>query len=136
MAKKLTLTESQLTGVIKKILEQELGDDEVLAQLVGGDPTLEDDEMVDSDLEALEDEIEQILSPEEIMGLMEEQIMQLQDRVQYVEELNADVLEFTSFLMEDLEKSEDLNLKKSKQKLRALETRAGREIFWLKSRRL
>ena len=27
-------------------------------------------------------------------------------------------------------------LKKSKQKLRALETRAGREIFWLKSRRL
>ena len=37
-------------------------------------------------------------------------------------------------LMEDLEKSEDLNLKKSKQKLRALETRAGREIFWLKSK--
>ena len=51
MAKKLTLTESQLTGVIKKILEQELGDDEVLAQLVDGDPTLEDDEMMDSDLE-------------------------------------------------------------------------------------
>ena len=136
MAKKLTLTESQLTGVIKKILEQELGDDEVLAQLVDGDPTLEDDEMMDSDLEALEDEIEQILSPEEIMGLMEEQIMQLQDRAQYLEELNADVLEFTSFLMEDLEKSPELNLKKSKQKLRALETRAGREIFWLKSRRL
>tara|TARA_R100001443_G_scaffold58140_1_gene68693 strand:+ start:4679 stop:5089 length:411 start_codon:yes stop_codon:yes gene_type:complete len=136
MAKKLTLTEAQLTGLIKKIVEQELGDDEVLATLRGDDPTLEDDEMVDADLEALEDEIEQILSPEEIMGLMEEQIMQLQDRVQYVEELNADVLEFTSFLMEDLEKSEDLNLKRSKQKLRALETRAGREIFWLKSRRL
>ena len=134
MAKKLTLTEAQLTGLIKKIVEQELGDDEVLATLRGDDPTLEDDEMVDADLEALEDEIEQILSPEEIMGLMEEQIMQLQDRVQYVEELNADVLEFTSFLMEDLEKSEDL--KRSKQKLRALETRAGREIFWLKSRRL
>ena len=136
MAKKLTLTEAQLTGLIKKIVEQELGDDEVLATLRGDDPTLEDDEMMGSDLEALEDEIEQILSPEEIMGLMEEQIMQLQDRVQYVEELNADVLEFTSFLMEDLEKSEDLNLKRSKQKLRALETRAGREIFWLKSRRL
>ena len=137
MAKKLTLTESQLTGIIKKILEQELGDDEVLAQLdLDGNPTLEDEEMVDADLEALEDEIEQILSPEEIMGLMEEQIIQLQDRAQYLEELNADVLEFTSFLMEDLEKSEDLNLKRSKQKLRALETRAGREIFWLKSRRL
>jgi hypothetical protein len=137
MAKKLTLTESQLTGIIKKILEQELGDDEVLAQLdLDGNPTLEDEEMVDADLEALEDEIEQILSPEEIMGLMEEQIIQLQDRAQYLEELNADVLEFTSFLMEDLEKSPELNLKKSKQKLRALETRAGREIFWLKSRRL
>ena len=83
-----------------------------------------------------EEEMEQILTADEIMGLMEEQIMQIQDRLQYVEELNADVLEFTSFLMEDLEKSEDLNLKKSKQKLRALETRAGREIFWLKSRRL
>jgi hypothetical protein len=136
MAKKLTLTEAQLTGLIKKIVEQELGDDEVLATLRGDDPTLEDDEMMGSDLEALEDEIEQILSPEEIMGLMEEQIMQLQDRAQYLEELNADVLEFTSFLMEDLEKSPELNLKKSKQKLRALETRAGREIFWLKSRRL
>ena len=32
--------------------------------------------------------------------------------------------------------SPDLQLSKSKQKLRALETRAGREIFWLKSRRL
>jgi len=136
MAKKLTLTEAQLTGLIKKIVEQELGDDEVLATLRGDDPTLEDDEMMGSDLEALEDEIEQILSPEEIMGLMEEQIMQLQDRAQDLEELNADVLEFTSFLMEDLEKSPELNLKKSKQKLRALETRAGREIFWLKSRRL
>ena len=136
MAKKLTLTEAQLTGLIKKIVEQELGDDEVLATLRGDEPTLEDDEMMDSDLEALEDEIEQILSPEEIMGLMEEQIIQLQDRAQYLEELNADVLEFASFLMEDLEKSPDLNLKKSKQKLRALETRAGREIFWLKSRRL
>ena len=136
MAKKLTLTEAQLTGLIKKIVEQELGDDEVLATLRGDEPTLEDDEMMDSDLEALEDEIEQILSPEEIMGLMEEQIIQLQDRAQYLEELNADVLEFTSFLMEHLEKSPDLNLKKSKQKLRALETRAGREIFWLKSRRL
>mgnify|MGYP003150878009 FL=1 len=136
MAKKLTLTEEQLTGLIKKIIEQELGDDEVLATLRDDEPTFEDDEMMDSDLEALEDEIEQILSPEEIMGLMEEQIIQLQDRVQYMEELNADVLEFTSFLMEDLEKNEDLELRKSKQKLRALETRAGREIFWLKSRRL
>ena len=38
--------------------------------------------------------------------------------------------------MSDLEKTEGIDLKKSKQKLRALETRAGREIFWLKSRRL
>ena len=77
-----------------------------------------------------------VLSPEEIVGLMEEQITQLQSRVQYVEELNADMLEFVSFLMADLEKNENSELRKSKQKLRALETRAGREIFWLKSRRL
>ncbi len=135
MAKKLTLTEEQLTGLIQKIVEQELGDDEVLA-------TLDDEAILNGELddfegeEEEEEEMEQILTAEEIMGLMEEQIIQIQDRLQYVEELNADVLEFTSFLMEDLEKSEDLNLKKSKQKLRALETRAGREIFWLKSRRL
>ena len=84
----------------------------------------------------IEDELEQILSPEEILGLMEEQIIQLQDRVQYMEELNADILEFHSFLMSDLEKAEGIELRKSRQKLRALETRAGREIFWLKSRRL
>jgi len=135
MAKKLTLTEEQLTGLIQKIVEQELGDDEVLA-------TLDDEAILNGELddfegeEEEEEEMEQILTADEIMGLMEEQIIQIQDRLQYVEELNADVLEFTSFLMDDLEKSEDLNLKKSKQKLRALETRAGREIFWLKSRRL
>ena len=38
--------------------------------------------------------------------------------------------------MKDLENIEGAELRKSKQKLRALETRAGREIFWLKSRRL
>ena len=97
-----------------------------------GDEDLEDE----NTLSDLEDEIEQILSPEEIVGLMEEQITQLQSRVQYVEELNADMLEFVSFLMADLEKNENSELRKSKQKLRALETRAGREIFWLKSRRL
>ena len=136
MAKKLTLTEEQLTGLIQKIVEQELGDDEVLA-------TLDDETILNGELDGFEgeeeeeeEETEKILTADEIMGLMEEQIMQIQDRLQYVEELNADVLEFTSFLMEDLEKSEELNLKKSKQKLRALETRAGREIFWLKSRRL
>jgi len=134
MAKKLTLTEEQLTGLIKKIVEQQLGDDEVLA-------TLDDENILNYELGGLEDEeeeeeLEQILTTDEIMALMEEQVTQIQDRLQYMEELNADVLEFTSFLMDDLEKSDELNLKKSKQKLRALETRAGREIFWLKSRRL
>lgn len=131
MAKKLTLTEEQLTGLIKKIVEQQLGDDEVLA-------TLDDETILNYELGGLEDEeeLERILTTDEIMALMEEQVTQIQDRLQYMEELNADVLEFTSFLMDDLEKSDELNLKKSKQKLRALETRAGREIFWLKSRRL
>jgi hypothetical protein len=131
MAKKLTLTEEQLTGLIKKIVEQQLGDDEVLA-------TLDDETILNYELGGLEDEeeLERILTTDEIMALMEEQVTQIQDRLQYMEELNADVLEFTSFLMDDLEKFDELNLKKSKQKLRALETRAGREIFWLKSRRL
>jgi len=127
MAKKLTLTEEQLTGLIHKIVEQELGDDEILA-------TLEDNEMMLDN--SMEDEMERVLSPEEIMALMEEQITQLQDRVQYSEELLADILEFNEYLMTDLNKAEELDLRKSKQKLRALETRAGREIFWLKSRRL
>jgi len=133
MAKKITLTEEGLTNIIKNILEQEL-DGETLINI----EDVEDTDTLDiaTDLRGIEDELEQILSPEEILGLMDEQIGQLQDRVQYMEELNADVLEFTSFLMHDLERSPDLDLRKSKQKLRALETRAGREIFWLKSRRL
>ena len=36
----------------------------------------------------------------------------------------------------ELSESPDLKLNKSTQKLRALQTRAGREVFWLKSRRL
>ena len=127
MSKKLILTEEKLTSIIKKIVEQELADDEVLAAL--------DDNVGLED--GSEEEIEKILTPEEIVGLLTEQITQLQDRVQYVEELNADILEFIEYQMQDLERSEiGKELKKSKQKLRALETRAGREIFWLKSRRL
>ena len=128
MAKKIKLTEDELTNLIKGIVEQEL-EDEVLLDL--------DDENLDLDIESEEEELE-ILSPEEIIGLMEEQILQLQDRVQYSEELLADMLEFTSTLMQDLESTSEsaMAFRKSKQKLRALEGRAGREIFWLKSRRL
>ena len=113
MAKKIKLTESELIKLIEHEMENQTYDVDSY--------DIEDDEM---------------LGPEEIIGLNQEQINQLQDRVDYSEELLADVLEFTSSLMGDLSKSEDLNLRRSKQKLRALETRAGREIFWLKSRRL
>jgi len=128
MAKKIKLKEEDLTNLIKSIVEQEL-EDEVILDL--------EDENLDLDIESEEEELE-ILSPEEIMGLMEEQIIQLQDRVQYSEELLADMLEFTSSLMQDLENTSEsaMAFRKSKQKLRALEGRAGREIFWLKSRRL
>ena len=126
------LTEKGLTNIIKNILEQEL-EDETLLDIEDIPETGEDDEDLLQDLEA---EVEQILSPEEILGLMDEQIHQLQDRVQYMEELNADVLEFISYLMSDLSNSPEIDLKKSKAKLRNLETRSGREIFWLKSRRL
>jgi len=128
MKKKIKLKEEDLTTLIKSIVEQEL-EDEVILDL--------DDENLNLGIESEEDEIE-ILTPEEIMGLMEEQIVQLQDRVQYSEELLADMLEFTSTLMQDLEGTSESTMafRKSKQKLRSLEGRAGREIFWLKSRRL
>ena len=47
MAKKLTLTEEQLTGLIQKIVEQELGDDEVLA-------TLDDEDILNGELDDFE----------------------------------------------------------------------------------
>ena len=137
--KKIKISEEQLTGVLKNILEQETGEDEVIRVLDRAN--MINDEGVDfydaeDDISGLEDELEKLLSPEEIMDLQQDQIEQLQDRVQYTEELLADVLEYTEYLNTDLEKSTDLELRKSKQKLRALQTRAGREIFWLKSRRL
>ena len=136
MSKKITLSEEQLTKVIKNILEQDLNGDETLFNIDDIDLDTESTEEDENKLSDLEDEIEQILSPEEIMALMEEQIVQLQDRTQYMEELNADMLEFVEYLMGEKEKNESLELRKSRQKLRALEGRAGREIFWLKSRRL
>ena len=105
MAKKIKLTEETLNRLIKNILEQELDDDEIL---VSDGNT---DEPSEVDLSDIEDELEQILSPEEI-------------------------LEYIDYLNKDLSNSAGVELRKSGQKLRALETRAGREIFWLKSRRL
>ena len=129
MAKKIRISEQQLVKVIKKMIGEQIEDDEVIVGV--------DDEELEFEDEEEEEELEQILSPDEIVGLMEDQILQLQDRVQYLEELQADVLEFTEYLMNDLEKTDVAPaLRKSKQKLRALQGRAGREIFWLKSRRL
>ena len=129
MTKKISISEEQLTNVIKNIINEQINDDEVIVGI--------DDEDFDIEDEEEEEEVEQILSPDEIVGLMEDQIIQLQDRVQYLEELQADVLEFVEYLMNDLEKTDVASsLRKSKQKLRALQGRAGREIFWLKSRRL
>ena len=130
MVKKINISEEQLTNVIKNIIKEQVNDDEVIVGIDGEDFNVDDEEEE-------EEEVEQILTPEEIVGLMEEQIIQLQDRTQYLEELQADVLEFVEYLMGDLEKTEvGTSLRKSKQKLRALQGRAGREIFWLKSRRL
>lgn len=130
MKKTITLSEENLVSLIEKLVEQEMGDEFIV-----------DNEMDVVDVDGREDiedtfDAQEILTPEQIIGLMEEQIVQLQDRTQYSEELLADVLEFQEYLMDDLEMSKELNMRKSKQKLRALQTRAGREIFWLKSRRL
>tara|TARA_R110000744_G_scaffold84908_1_gene166144 strand:+ start:227 stop:682 length:456 start_codon:yes stop_codon:yes gene_type:complete len=135
--KKIKINEAQLVKVLKRLTEDSIGDDEVVRVL--DTANMLPDEKYDSteeDIEGIEQRLSDILSPEEIVALQQEQINQLQDRVQYVEELEADILEFTAYLMRDLEAYPEIMLKKSKQKLRALETRAGREIFWLKSRRL
>ena len=132
MAKKINITESKLIKLIEHEMRNQMRDVDI--DNIDID---DEDEGYDDDYESsYEVEDEEILSPDEIIGLMEDQIVQLQSRVDYSEELLADVLEFTSDLMEDLSKSDELNLRRSRQKLRALETRSGREIFWLKSRRL
>ena len=133
--KKIKLSEEQLTKLVKQVLEQNVEDKEVMMAL--GDVDMLPDGDIEDELEfETEPEEERILTPKEIVALLSEQIEQLQDRVAYVEELNADVLEFITYQMKDIEGIEGADLKKSKQKLRALETRSGREIFWLKSRRL
>ena len=131
MSKKLKISEEELIRLIEQAVQDRLDiPTELLPDML---PLDGQDEMEDE----MEDErFEEILSPEEIVGLMEEQIVQLQDRAQYTEELLADVLEFTETLVGELSESPDLKLNKSTQKLRALQTRAGREVFWLKSRRL
>ena len=139
MAKKIKLSESDLIELIensvqKKIKEQE-EEDMVLDDLeIIDEPILS----LDMDDEEEEDELEGILSQEEIAELTADQIEQLQDRVQYVEELNADILEFMETLMYELaDTPEELRkLRSSRRILNQLQTRAGREIFWLKSRRL
>ena len=131
MSKKLKISEQELIRLIEQAVQDRMDiPTELMPDML---PLDGEDEMEDE----MEDErFQEILSPEEIVGLMEEQIVQLQDRAQYTEELLADVLEFTEVLVGELSESPDLKLNKSSQKLRALQTRAGREIFWLKSRRL
>tara|TARA_Y100001973_G_scaffold92834_1_gene143068 strand:- start:772 stop:1212 length:441 start_codon:yes stop_codon:yes gene_type:complete len=146
MSRKIRLTEDELVNMIQKIVEDETGieSDEVLKALDDADMLRDGSEdNSSSDIEDLqkglsgaEEELGRLMSPEEIMSLQADQIDQLQDRVQYMEELNADVLEFIQYLMNDLRKTEGIDLIKSSQKLRVLETRSGRDMFWLKSRRL
>lgn len=150
MSKKIKLTEEELVNMIQKIVEGQNGIEsaEVLKALDGaemlrhtptngdGEGTLQDIEDLKMGLSGAEEELGAVMSPEEIVGLQSEQIDQLQDSVKYMEELNADVLEFVQYLMNDLRKTEGIDLRKSSQKLRVLETRSGRDMFWLKSRRL
>ena len=124
MAKAINITEKQLRRLVEDSIDDTYMVDDVEDEM---DVDIEDEEEFD---------IDSILSPEEITGLLNDQIVQLQDRTEYLEQLQADMMEFTEALMGDLNKHTDLNLRRSTQKLRALETRAGREIFWLKSRRL
>ena len=146
MSKKIKLTEDELIKMIQTIVEDETGiesgevlraldDAEMLRHGIEGE-TSSDIEDLQKGLTGAEEELGGLMSPEEIMDLQVDQIEQLQGRVTYMEELNADVLEFVQYLMNDLRKTEGIDLLKSSQKLRVLETRSGRDMFWLKSRRL
>jgi hypothetical protein len=140
MNKKIKISESDLISLIEKSVKTKLSEQEE-------DMIIDDLEVMDEPLMGFEDEMEDemededltgILSPEEIMDLTAEQIEQLQERVQYMEELNADILEFMETLMSELGDGPDemRKLRNSRRILNQLQTRAGREIFWLKSRRL
>ena len=134
MKKKVKISESDLIDIIEKSVQTKLKEQEE-------DMVIDDLEVIDEPMVQQfgdEEDFDDILSPEEIMDLTVDQIEQLQDRVQYVEELNADILEFMETLMSELSDSpEELRkLRNSRRILNQLQTRAGREIFWLKSRRL
>ena len=134
MKKKVKISESDLIDIIEKSVQTKLKEQEE-------DMVIDDLEVIDEPMAQQfgdEEDFDDILSPEEIMDLTVDQIEQLQDRVQYVEELNADILEFMETLMSELSDSpEELRkLRNSRRILNQLQTRAGREIFWLKSRRL
>ena len=146
MSKKIKLTENALINMIRDIVEDESGiesgevlraldDAEMLRHGIEGERS-SDIEDLKKGLSGAEEELGGLMSPEEIVALQANQINQLQDRFQYMEELNADILEFVNYLMSDLKKTEGIDLRKSSQKLRVLETRSGRDMFWLKSRRL
>ena len=130
MAKKVKLSEEQLTNVIKNILEQDLAADE---RLVDIETFSDEEDMEDNgeerDLSDIEDELEQILSPEEILGLMEEQIIQLQDRVQYMEELNelCDLFEEVDWY--DYDEYEEGNHLQIQRKINPLELKEGLTIL-------
>ena len=134
MKKKVQISESDLIDIIEKSVQTKLKEQE--EDMVIDDLEVIDEPMLQFDDE--EEELEGLLSPEEIAELTSDQIEQLQDRVQYVEELNADILEFMETLMSELADTpeEARKLRSSRRILNQLQTRAGREIFWLKSRRL
>ena len=134
MKKKVKISESDLIDIIEKSVQTKLKEQEE-------DMVIDDLEVIDEPMMQQfgdEEDFDAILSPEEIADLTADQIEQLQDRVQYVEELNADILEFMETLMSELADSpeESRKLRSSRRILNQLQTRAGREIFWLKSRRL
>tara|TARA_B100000287_G_C20401676_1_gene689894 strand:+ start:44 stop:445 length:402 start_codon:yes stop_codon:yes gene_type:complete len=132
MGTKLKLTEDELIELIEKSIKKKINEQP------------EDLDMLD--VEEFEDEIEdeedddlgEILTPEEIIGLMSDQIEQLQERTQYVEELNADVLELLETVVGELTEDEKdtRKFRNSRRLLNQLQTRFGRNIFWIKSRRL
>ena len=83
MAKIINITESELIKLIEHEMEQ-IGDMDMDVDIDNGDYDLDNGDYED---ELLRPNDEEILSPEEIVNLNQEQILQLQTRVDYSEEL-------------------------------------------------
>mgnify|MGYP003113635383 FL=1 len=137
MGRKIKLTEENLINLIEQVMDgmqPPINLEEPIDELPLDDEYVDDEAFIEDEEEEEEEEPIDDITP--TVEQLEEYIMQLDSRINYIEELEADVLEFLSTLVKDLDSTEDVNIMRTKSALNFLENRADRRIFYLKSRRL